>query len=414
MHPLTLIFVAFLVAGTLFRLWLASRQVRAVRAHREAVPPPFDETISIEDHRKAADYTATRVRVGMFEELLDFALVLGWTLAGGLALLDGLWRGAGLGPLLTGVAVIVSAMVIMSALSLPLSVYRTFVIEQRYGFNKTTVGLFVADLFKGLILMLVLGVPLVAIILWLMGSAGALWWLYAWLVWSGFSLLMFWAYPAFIAPLFNKFSPLSDEQLVHRIESLLERCGFRSKGIFVMDGSRRSTHGNAYFTGVGNNKRIVFFDTLMESLQPEEIEAVLAHELGHFRKRHVLRRMLLSFTLSLIGLAVLGWLSTKPWFYTALGVTQPSNHLALMLFMIAVPVFTFPLTPLMAYLSRRDEFEADRYAAEQADAGALVTALCKLYRDNATTLTPDPVHSGFYDSHPPAPVRVARLSELTA
>ena len=414
MHPFTLLFLVLLTAGTLFRLWLARRQVHAVKAHREQVPAPFDTTISIDDHRKAADYTATRVRTGMFEELIDYVLIIGWTLAGGLALLDSAWRAAGFGPLLTGVAVIVSTIVIMSALSLPMSIYRTFVIEERYGFNKTTPGLFVADLVKGLVLMLLLGVPLVAVILWLMGSAGELWWLYAWLVWTGFSLFLFWAYPAFIAPLFNKFSPLSDKALATRIESLLQRCGFRSKGIFVMDGSRRSTHGNAYFTGVGNNKRIVFFDTLMESLQPEEIEAVLAHELGHFRKRHVLRRMLLSFALSLAGLAVLGWLSTESWFYTALGVDVPSNHLALMLFMIVVPVFTFPLTPLMAWLSRRDEFEADEYAAEQADAGALVTALCKLYRDNATTLTPDPVHSGFYDSHPPAPVRVARPNELTA
>lgn len=412
MHPLTLLFLVLLTAGTLFRLWLAQRQVRAVRAHRERVPAPFDTTISLDDHRKAADYTTTRVRTGMFEELIDYALILGWTVAGGLALLDGAWRAAGLGPLATGVAVIVSAILIMSALSLPLSIYRTFVVEERFGFNKTTAGLFIADLAKGLVLMLLLGVPLVAVILWLMASAGEWWWFYAWLVWTGFSLLLFWAYPAFIAPLFNKFSPLSDEALAARIESLLRRCGFRSKGIFVMDGSRRSTHGNAYFTGVGNNKRIVFFDTLMESLQPEEIEAVLAHELGHFRKRHVLRRMLLSFALSLAGLAILGWLSTEPWFYTALGVSVPSNHAALLLFMIVVPVFTFPLTPLMSWLSRRDEFEADAYAAEQSDARALVTALCKLYRDNATTLTPDRLHSGFYDSHPPAPVRVARLTEL--
>ncbi|MBT8143983.1 MAG: M48 family metallopeptidase [Gammaproteobacteria bacterium] len=414
MHPFALVFLIFLIAGTLFRLWLSRRQIRAVQAHREQVPAPFDSTISIDDHRKAADYTVTRNKVGMVDELIDTLLVLGWTFAGGLALVDAVVRGFGLGELATGVLMIVATMIIMSALSIPMSAYRTFVIEQRYGFNKTTPALFMADLIKGLVLMLLIGTPLIAIILWLMQGAGELWWLYAWMVWTGFSLLLFWAYPAFIAPMFNKFSPLSDEQLAARIEALLDRCGFRSKGIFVMDGSRRSTHGNAYFTGVGNNKRIVFFDTLIESLQPEEIEAVLAHELGHFRKKHVLRRMLISFALSLVGLAVLGYLIQQPWFFTSLGVDQPSNHLALMLFMIVIPVFTFPLTPLMSYLSRRDEFEADEYAADQSDANALVTALCKLYRDNATTLTPDKVHSGFYDSHPPAPVRVAKLAQLGA
>ncbi|MBT8135509.1 MAG: M48 family metallopeptidase [Gammaproteobacteria bacterium] len=414
MHPLTTAFLILLLAGTAFRLWLASRQVSAVRAHRDRVPQPFDETISLADHQKAADYSATRVRTGMVSEIIDTALLLGWTLGGGLALLDGLWRDAGLGTLLTGVAVIVSAMIIMAALDLPMSVYRTFGIEARYGFNKTTPRLFVADLVKGLVLMLLLGVPLIAVILWLMERAGEFWWLYTWAVWVGFTLLITWAYPAFIAPLFNKFSPLPNQELAQRIEQLLNRCGFRSKGIFVMDGSRRSTHGNAYFTGVGNNKRIVFFDTLMESLGHEEIEAVLAHELGHFRKRHVLRRLLLSFALSLAGLALLGWLITKPWFFGALGVDTPSNHMALLLFVMVVPVFTFPLTPLMSYLSRRDEFEADVYAAEQSNASALITALCKLYRDNATTLTPDALHSGFYDSHPPATARVARLSELAA
>ncbi len=414
MHPLTLVFLVLLIAGTAFRLWLSTRQVRAVTAHRERVPEPFDTTISIDDHRKAADYTVTRSKVGMVEEIIDTALLLGWTLAGGLTLLDGAWWRLEMGELLTGVVVIVSAMIVMSALSLPMSIYRTFVVEERFGFNKTTPGTFIADLVKGLLLMLLLGTPLVAVVLWLMQSAGEWWWFYAWLVWTAFSLTLFWAYPALIAPLFNKFSPLSDEGLAERIDALLKRCGFRSKGIFVMDGSRRSAHGNAYFTGVGNNKRIVFFDTLIESLQPEEIEAVLAHELGHFRKRHVLRRLVISFTLSLIGLALLGWLIQQPWFFSALGVEQPSNHLALLLFMLVVPVFTFPLTPVMSYLSRRDEFEADRYAADQSNAGALVTALCKLYRDNATTLTPDRVHSGFYDSHPPAPVRVAKLNELTA
>ena len=412
MHPLTLAFLVFLLAGTAFRLWLATRQRAAVKAHRHAVPKPFDETISLDDHQKAADYTVTRGRVGMISEVIDTALLLGWTLAGGLALLDSVWQAAGFGQLLTGVAVIVSALVIMSLLDLPMSLYRTFGIEARYGFNKTTPGLFVADMIKGLILMLVIGIPLVAVVLWLMESAGSLWWFYTWLVWSGFTLLMTWAYPAFIAPLFNKFSELSNADLAQRIEALLDRCGFRSKGIFVMDGSRRSSHGNAYFTGVGNNKRIVFFDTLMESLGHDEIEAVLAHELGHFRKKHVTRRLIMTFVLSLAGLALLGWLINQPWFFSALGVDAASNHIALLLFIMVIPVFLFPLTPLASYLSRRDEFEADQYAAEQSDANALISALVKMYRDNASTLTPDALHSGFYDSHPPATSRVARLSEL--
>ncbi|MDH3647506.1 MAG: M48 family metallopeptidase [Gammaproteobacteria bacterium] len=414
MHSLTIAFLVLLLTGTVFRLWLAMRQKAAVTSHRAEVPKPFDETISLEDHRKAADYTVSRVRTGMLSEVIDTALLLGWTLAGGLALLDSVWRGAALGPLLTGVAVIVSTLIIMSVLEMPLSIYRTFGLEARYGFNKTTPGLFVMDLLKGLVLMLLLGIPLVAVVLWLMNSAGELWWLYTWFVWTGFTLFITWAYPAFIAPLFNKFSKLSNVELAQRIEALLDRCGFRSKGIFVMDGSRRSTHGNAYFTGVGNNKRIVFFDTLMESLGHEEIEAVLAHELGHFRKRHVTRRLIMGFAISLAGLALLGWLIKQPWFFSALGVDAASNHIALLLFILVVPVFVFPLTPLMAYLSRRDEFEADRYAAEQSNAHALISALCKLYRDNATTLTPDTLHSGFYDSHPPATSRVARLSELAA
>ncbi|MBT8132189.1 MAG: M48 family metallopeptidase [Gammaproteobacteria bacterium] len=414
MHPLTISFLSLVLLGTVFRFFLAFRQKTAVIQHRDQVPVPFDQTITLEDHRKAADYTVSRVHTGMVGEIIDTLLLLGWTLGGGLALVDGLWSKIELGPLLTGVAVIISTMLIMSVLELPMSLYRTFGLEARYGFNKTTPGLFVADMLKGLVVMLLLGVPLIAVVLWLMNGAGELWWLYAWLVWSAFTLFITWAYPAFIAPLFNKFSKLSDEELATRIEELLTRCGFRSKGIFVMDGSRRSTHGNAYFTGVGNNKRIVFFDTLIDSLKHKEIEAVLAHELGHFRKRHVTRRLIMGFAMSLAGLALLGWLIRQQWFFSALGVSEPSNHIALLLFMLVVPVFTFPLTPLFSYLSRRDEFEADEYAAEQSDASALVSALCKMYRDNATTLTPDPLHSGFYDSHPPAPSRVARLNAITA
>ncbi len=414
MHPFTVVFLIVLAAGTAVRLWLDRRQVAAVRASRDAVPTPFDTAISVDDHRKAADYTEARKRLGMLDTVIDALLLVGWTIGGGLALLDALWAQAGLSVLATGVGVIVSAMLIMSALSLPLGIYRTFGLEARFGFNKTTPGLFVADLVKGLVVTTILGVPLVAVILWLMARAGDLWWLYAWMVWTGFSLLMTWAYPTLIAPLFNRFSPLSDETLKTRIESLLTRCGFRSNGIFVMDGSRRSTHGNAYFTGVGANKRIVFFDTLIDTLDHDEVEAVLAHELGHFRKNHVKKRLGMMFVTSLGALALLGWLAASDWFYGALGVTTPSNHMALLLFLMVSGVFTFWFTPLASWLSRRHEYEADEYAAEQSDASALTNALVKMYRDNATTLTPDPVHSGFYDSHPPAPKRVARLATLKA
>lgn len=414
MHFLTITFLVLLLLGSAFRLWLLQRQMHAVSRHRDRVPEPFDRSITIEAHRRAADYTAARARVAMADEAIDTLLLLGWTVGGGIALLDALWRGGEAATLWSGVGVIISALLIMSLLSMPVSAYRTFVVEQRFGFNKTTAGLFVADTLRNAVLMAALGTPLVAVILWLMNMAGSLWWLYAWAVWVAFTLLMTWAYPAFIAPLFNRFTPLADESLAGRIDELLRRCGFRSKGIFVMDGSRRSTHGNAYFTGVGNNKRIVFFDTLIDSLGEGEIEAVLAHELGHFRKRHVTRRLALMFALSLAGLALLGWLVDKAWFYTALGVPAPSNHVALLLFLLVIPVFTFPFTPIGSFLSRRDEFQADEYAAAQSDAQALISALVKLYRDNATTLTPDRLYSGFYDSHPPAPIRVARLAELAA
>jgi STE24 endopeptidase len=411
MHPLTLIFVVLLLAGTMIRLWLALRQLGAVRAGRERVPAPFDARVTLEDHHTAADYTVACGRLGMIEMLVDAILLLGWTLGGGLALIDRTWSALALPPLIAGTAVILSALVIMSALSLPFGIYRTFVIETRFGFNRTTPAVFVADHVKALVLLLLLGTPLVLLVLWLMRSAGTLWWLYAWLAWVSFTLLLTWGYPTLIAPLFNKFTALDDEALAARINALLQRCGFHSKGIFVMDGSRRSSHGNAYFTGLGNAKRIVFFDTLLQGLEPAEIEAVLAHELGHFRKRHVRKRLLLAIVLALGGFAVLGLVAQAAWFYTALGV-QSSAHMALLLFLLVMPIFTFPLTPLASWLSRRDEFEADAYAVEQSDAKSLAQALVKLYRDNATTLTPDPLHSRFYDSHPPAPIRVARLVEL--
>jgi STE24 endopeptidase len=411
MRDFTLLFIAVLLAGTALRLWLGVRQLQAVRAGRARVPPPFDTRIALAEHQKAADYTAARVRLGAVETAVDAALLLGWTLGGGLAALDRLWSPAGLPPIVAGTAVILSAIVLMSILTLPFSLYRTFIIEERFGFNRTTPRLYALDQVKGLVLLLLIGTPLMLLILWLMRTAGVAWWLYAWLAWLGFTLALTWAFPTFIAPLFNKFTPLADSDLAKRIEALLQRCGFRSKGIFVMDGSRRSSHGNAYFTGVGNSKRIVFFDTLIHALEPPEIEAVLAHELGHFRKHHVRKRLAITFAMALAGFALLGWLAQQPWFYSALGVT-PSPHMALLLFTLVAPVFTFPLTPIASAFSRRHEFEADAYAVENADAHCLAQALVKLYRDNATTLTPDPVHSRFYDSHPPAPIRVARLGSL--
>ncbi|NNF15679.1 MAG: M48 family metallopeptidase [Gammaproteobacteria bacterium] len=412
MHWFKTLFLVLLVAGTILRVWLSWRQLQAMKTRRDHVPPPFDRSISIEDHKKASDYTAVGARLGILDIVIDAALLLAWTIGGGLQLLDGWISGFGYGPILTGVAVILGAFLIMSLLSLPLSLYRTFGVEARFGFNKTTPALYVADMLKGWLVGFLLATPLLALILWIMDAAGSYWWIYAWLVWVSFSLAITWAYPAFIAPLFNKFSELSDESLKQRIEALLQRCGFQSKGIFIMDGSRRSTHGNAYFTGVGNNKRIVFFDTLIDSLEPLEIEAVLAHELGHFRRKHIRSRLITGFVLGLVGLAVLGFLKEQSWFYTSLGVTQPSSYMALLLFMMVIPVFTFFITPISAYISRKHEFEADEYAHEQSDASALISALAKLYRDNASTLVPDEIHSRFYDSHPPGPVRVARLEKL--
>ncbi|MCZ6686357.1 MAG: M48 family metallopeptidase [Gammaproteobacteria bacterium] len=412
MHWFTGLFLFFLALVTILRLYLAQRQIDSVREHRDEVPKPFAEDITLADHQKAADYSAARVRLGMLDTVVDTLLLLGWTIAGGLGLVLGFWGGLGLNAVVAGTAAGVSVFFIVSLLSLPLSAYSTFAIEARFGFNRTTLGTFLGDLVKGWLLMFLLGGPLIAAILWLMDQAGSKWWLYAWVVWTSFTLLLTWAYPTFIAPIFNKFTPLADEQLKQRIEQLMIRCGFRSKGIFVMDGSRRSSHGNAYFTGLGNNKRIVFFDTLINRLEPAEVEAVLAHELGHFRLNHVRKRMLLSMAIGLAGLALLGWLTLQPWFYSALGVAQASAAAALLLFIFVLPVFTFVFTPLGSWLSRRHEFEADAYAVAQSDASLLAVALVKLYRDNATTLTPDSLHSLFYDSHPPAPVRVARLQQI--
>jgi len=414
MHWFAGLFVLLLAASTLTRSWLNQRQVAAVQRHRDEVPAAFRAQIDLTSHQKAADYTVASARIGRWDTLLDAAVALVLTLGGGLSSIDHAWQAAHLSAVWHGTAVVLSTFLIVSLVGLPLSIWRTFGVEARFGFNRTTVGLFIADLFKGLLLGLVLGGPLVFVILFLMQRAGTLWWLYAWFVWVGFTVLITWAYPSFIAPLFNKFTPLNDAALKERTEALLQRCGFSSRGVFVMDGSRRSVHGNAYFTGVGRNKRIVFFDTLLERLQIAEVEAVLAHELGHFSLHHVRWRLVLSLGLGLVGLAVLGFLAQWSDFYAAFGVTTPSSHTALLLFVFVLPVFTYFTTPISAWWSRKHEFEADEFAAKFADARQLAEALVKLYRDNATTLTPDSLHSAFYDSHPPALVRITRLQQLAA
>jgi STE24 endopeptidase len=409
MNPLSFLFAAALSVALLLRLWLSLRQTRHVRRHRDAVPAPFAADIDIAAHRKAADYTVAKGKLGRIGLVLDFVVVLIWTFGGGLTALDDAWRGMGLNMLNTGVLVIGSFAVVNGLIGLPLGLYSTFGIEAEFGFNRTTWRTWIMDLAKMLLLALLLGVPLLYAALALMQKAGHLWWLYLWALWFGFSLSLTWAYPKFIAPLFNKFSPLGDESLKARIEDLLARCGFKSQGVFVMDGSTRSAHGNAYFTGFGSNKRIVFFDTLMATLTPEEIEAVLAHELGHFKLHHVIQRLAVTAVSGLLGLALLGWLYTQDGFYTGLGVAAPSPYAALLLFTLLLPPFLLLLEPLGSAWSRRHEFEADAYARAQSDAAALVSALVKLYRENASTLTPDPLHSAFYDSHPPALSRIARL-----
>lgn len=406
------IFATALLLSVGLRVWLASRQVRHVARHRNAVPVAFSERVSLSAHQRAADYTVARVRLALLELALSTVVVLGFTLLGGLqvlhqALLALLPGGDWLRPLVFVLAV----SLISSLIDLPLSWYRQFRLEERFGFNRMTARLWLGDLVKGFAVSLVLGVPLLAAVLALMRSAGSTWWLWAWLLWVGFNLAVLVLYPTVIAPLFNKFEPMAQGPVRERVEALLRRCGFTSQGLFVMDGSRRSAHGNAYFTGLGKAKRIVFFDTLLNRLNGEEIEAVLAHELGHFRRRHITKRMLVTFALSAAGLWLLAWLSGQPWFYQGLGITPQadSQAIALVLFFLVSPVFAFPLQPLASLASRRHEFEADQFAAEHSRAGDLVSALVKLYEDNASTLTPDPLHSAFYDSHPPAAIRVGRL-----
>ncbi len=413
---MTLAFAMALSLGTLLRFWLAGRQIRHVVQHRGAVPAPFAPTVTLQAHQRAADYTVAKTRFGFLELAIGVVVLLGWTLLGGL---DALNRGLLdlLGPgMAQQVALLVAFVLIGGLLELPLGWYQTFVIEERFGFNKMTLGLWLADLLKSSLVGAVIGIPIACLILWLMGAAGRWWWLWAWCVWTGFNIVLLMVYPTFIAPLFNKFKPLEDETLKQRVQTLMQRCGFAAKGLFVMDGSKRSAHANAYFTGFGAAKRVVFYDTLLAKLSPGEVDAVLAHELGHFKRRHIVQRMVGMFAMSLAGFALLGWLSGQVWFYTGLGVqpnllgAAPNDALALLLFMLAVPVFSVFVSPLMARLSRRHEFEADAYAVAQTSGRDLSSALLKLYEDNASTLTPDPLYVGFYYSHPPASERLARMA----
>ena len=413
MHEFTLLFLLMLAISLGLRFWLSQRQINHVLAHQAEVPEAFAGKISLSEHQKAADYTITKTRFGRLPMLYDAGLLLLWTLGGGLDWLDQTVRALGYSEIVTGIIVLLGFALISSLLDLPFSIYSTFVIEEKFGFNRTTPRTFIVDMLKGAMLGFVIGAPLLYVILWLMQQMGDMWWIYTWIVLTAFSLLMMWIYPTWIAPLFNKFEPLEDGETLRRIKSLLERCGFSSNGVFVIDGSKRSSHGNAYFSGFGKNKRIVFYDTLLKMLDDDQLEAVLAHELGHFKKKHIVQGMLISFATTFIGLAILAWLMKNDWFYHALGVSTPSTYMALLLFMIVSPVFAFILSPLMSMFSRKNEFEADAFAAEQTDASNLITALVGLYRENASTLTPDPLYSAFYDSHPPAPVRIAHLNAQT-
>lgn len=406
------LFLTVLLTNSAVKLWLAQRHLRHVATHRAEVPAAFREQIGIAAHHKAADYTATLTRFGMLTALYDALLLLAFTLGGGIQWLHETTSTLTGNPLLQGAALIAAVLLAQSLLELPFDLYRTFSIEARFGFNKMTFRLYCLDTLKSLLLGVAIGLPLLLGVLWLMAQMGDAWWLYVWIVWVAFNLLLLYLYPTFIAPLFNKFEPLKDEAQKAQIEALLDKCGFAASGLFVMDGSKRSAHGNAYFTGFGKTKRIVFFDTLLQRLAPQEIDAVLAHELGHFKRRHVLQRIVATFAVSLGFLWLLAQLLDAPWFYAGLGVHAQTTASALLLFFMALPVFTFLLHPLASAWSRKHEFEADDYAAQQTDAKDLISALVKLYQDNAKTLTPDPLYATFYESHPPAPVRIAHLQKL--
>jgi STE24 endopeptidase len=415
---LTLVFGAALLASVGVKFWLATRQTRCVAAHRDAVPSPFDATISLAEHQRAADYTLAKSRFGVLGLAFSTAVLLGWTLLGGIDALNAALRQAVLphwGAMAYQLALLSCFALVGALADLPFELYSTFRIEQRFGFNRMTWRLYLSDALKALAVGAVIGLPVAALILWIMGATGGLWWLWAWGAWMGFNLLIMVAYPLVIAPLFNTFRPLSDESLKARVQSLMTRCGFAAKGLFVMDGSARSAHANAYFTGFGASKRVVLFDTLLAKLAPGEVEAVLAHELGHFKHRHVVKRLVGMFAFSLAGFALLGWLCTQAWFYLGLGVRPslqgPNDAVALLLFVLAAPVFGFFVSPLLAALSRRHEFEADAYACAHASGTDLCAALLKLHKDNAATLTPDPLYVRFYYSHPPASARLHALAQ---
>lgn len=416
---LTLIFAVFVAAALLTKLWLDGRQIRHVARHREQVPLAFADEVTLEQHQRAAAYTIDKLRFGLISGAVGSAVLIAWTLLGGLHQLNGWVQELVLphwGGLAYQLALLGAFSLISGIIDLPLSAWSTFRIEQKHGFNRMTWAMWWGDLIKQTLLGVALGAPIAALIVWLMGAAGRQWWLWAWAAWVAFSLLLMVIFPIFIAPLFNKFEPLNDEHLAQRVTSLMTRCGFKAKGLFVMDGSRRSAHANAYFTGLGASKRVVFFDTLLKKLSHGEVEAVLAHELGHFKHKHVLKRMIMMFVLSLLGFALLGWLSRQVWFYQGLGVnpniTAPNDALALLLFMLALPSFLFFVSPVFAYFSRRDEYQADAYACQQAARDDLANALIKLYKDNSSTLTPDPVYVRFHYSHPPASERLAAMAAL--
>jgi STE24 endopeptidase len=405
----TLVFLIATLSYVVTLLWLNVRQDKAVIKSYEQVPSEFSKKITLKEHQKAAEYTQAKLTVNHFEVMFSTVVLLAWTIGGGMNWLDSIWQGLTDNVLYLGIGFIISLMIIGSLIDLPFSVYRTFVLEQRFGFNKTDSKTFVVDLFKEISLTLVIGLPLIYAVLYLMGEMGEYWWLYVWLVLTSFSLLMFWLYPTYIAPIFNKFKPLDNAELKVKIDNLIERTGFKSDGVFVMDGSKRSSHGNAYFTGIGKNKRIVFFDTLLEGMDDQEVEAILAHELGHFHHKHIRKHMINSFAITLAGLALLGYLINQPWFFHGLGVNTMFNHTALILFTLTMPVFSFFIAPISNYLSRKHEFEADAFAAKHTNADDLVSSLVKLYRDNAATLTPDKIYSAFHDSHPSASIRIAHL-----
>lgn len=410
---LSALFACTVALGLLVKFWLSSRQIRHVAQHRHQVPAAFAQTISLAAHQKAADYTVAKARLGLLEMALGAAVLLGWTLLGGLSTLNQyLIELLGVG-MLQQLALLGAFVLISGVVDLPLSLYQTFVLEERFGFNKMTPKLWLLDLVKGVAMGALIGLPLAALILWMMGATGGLWWLWAWCVWMGFNLLLMVIYPTLIAPLFNKFTPLEDETLKTRVTALMQRCGFSAKGLFVMDGSKRSAHANAYFTGFGAAKRVVFYDTLLSKLNPAEVDAVLAHELGHFKHKHIVKRIVSMFVMSLAGFALLGYLAQQSWFYTGLGVmpnlTGPKDALALLLFMLAMPVFSFFISPVFAQFSRQHEFEADAYAVGHTSGADLASALLKMYEDNASTLTPDPVYVAYYYSHPGASERLARM-----